>query len=165
MAKRYWAGRDPIGSTMRFGAGPATIVGIARDGKYGNLNEAPRNYIYVPVYQFFRPEMQLQVRTAGEPGAALPAIQDEIRKLDANLPLFDVRTVAEHMQLSVFIPKMAGTLLGLFGGLALLLAVVGLYSVIALQRRAAHPRNRDPHRARRGASRPSSAWCCARDSS
>ncbi len=131
MAKRYWAGRDPIGSTVRFGAGPATVVGIARDGKYGKLNEAPRNYIYIPVYQFFRPDMQLQVRTAGEPGAALQAIQGEIRKLDANLPLFDVRTVAEHMQLSVFIPKMASTLLGLFGGLALLLAVVGLYSVVA----------------------------------
>ncbi len=131
MARRYWPGRDAIGGTMRFGAGPATVVGIASDGKYGTLNEAPRNYIYVPVYQFFRPDMQLQVRTAGEPGAALPEIQAAIRKLDPNLPLFDVRTVAEHMQLSVFIPKMAGTLLGLFGGLALLLAVVGLYSVIA----------------------------------
>jgi predicted permease len=131
MAKKYWQGRDPIGSTMRFGAGPATIVGIARDGKYGRLNETPRNYLYVPVYQFFRPDMQLQVRTAGDPGGALPAIQQELKKLDGNLPLFDVRTVEEHMRLSVFIPRMASTLLGLFGLLALLLAVVGLYSVVA----------------------------------
>ena len=131
MAKRYWPGRDPIGSTVRFGAGPAIVVGIAKDGKYGKLNEAPRNYIYIPEFQFFRPDMQLQVRTAGDPALALPVIQEEIRKLDPNLPLFDARTVEEHMQLSVFIPKMASTLLGLFGGLALLLAVVGLYSVIA----------------------------------
>jgi ABC-type antimicrobial peptide transport system permease subunit len=107
------------------------VVGIAKDGKYGKLNEAPRNYIYIPEFQFFRPDMQLQVRTAGDPALALPAIQAEIRKLDPNLPLFDARTVEEHMQLSVFIPKMASTLLGLFGGLALLLAVVGLYSVVA----------------------------------
>lgn len=131
MAKRYWPGTDPIGRTMRFGAGPATIVGIAKDGKYGRLNEAPRNYVYIPLYQYFRPDMQLQVRTAGDPAAALSAIQAEIKRLDPNLPLFDARTVEEHMQLSVLIPKMASTLLGLFGALALLLAVVGLYSVVA----------------------------------
>ena len=55
----------------------------------------------------------------------------EIKRIDPNLPLFDVRTIEEHMQLSVFIPKMASTLLGFFGGLALLLAVVGLYGVVA----------------------------------
>jgi ABC-type antimicrobial peptide transport system permease subunit len=58
-------------------------------------------------------------------------VQGELRRLDPNLPLFDVRTVQEHMQMSVFIAKMASTLLGLFGALALLLAVVGLYSVVA----------------------------------
>ena len=131
MARKYWAGTDPIGRTVKFGEGPATVVGIAKDGKYGKLNEAPRNYIYIPEYQYFRPDMQLQVRTSGDPGAALPAIQAEIRRLDPNLPLFDARTVEEHMQLSVFIPKMASSLLGFFGGLALLLAVVGLYSVVA----------------------------------
>ena len=131
MAKKYWEGRDRIGSTVRFGEGPATIVGIAKDGKYGRLNESPRNYVYIAVYQYFRPDVQLQVRTAGDPAAVLPAIQAELKKLDPNLPLFDARTVEEHRQLSVFIPTMASTLLGLFGGLALLLAVVGLDSVVA----------------------------------
>jgi putative ABC transport system permease protein len=131
MAKRYWDGRDPIGSTVHFGSGPATVVGIARDGKYGTLNESPRNYMYVPVYQYFRSDMILQVRTAGSAAAVLPAVQTELRRLDPNLPLFDVRTMEEHLQLSMFIPKMASTLLGLFGVLALLLAVVGLYSVVA----------------------------------
>ena len=97
----------------------------------GLLNEPPRNYLYVPVYQYFRPDIQLQVRTSANPAAALPAIQREVHRLDPNLPMFDVRTVEEHRQLSVFIPKMASTLLGLFGLLALLLAVVGLYSVVA----------------------------------
>lgn len=131
MARRYWAGRDALGGIVRFGSGPARVVGIARDGKYGRLGEAPRNYIYVPVYQYFRPDVLLQVRTAGEPAAIIPAIQEAVKRLDPNLPLFDVRTMEEHLELSVFVPRLGGLLLGLFGALALLLAVVGLYSVVA----------------------------------
>jgi macrolide transport system ATP-binding/permease protein len=131
MAKRYWEGRDPIGSRLTFGSGPAIVVGIAKDGKYSTLNEAPRNYMYLPVYQSFRPDMILQIRTTGNAAAVLPTVQSELKQLDPNLPLFDLRTMEEHMQLSTFIPRMASTLLGLFGILALLLAVVGLYSVVA----------------------------------
>jgi putative ABC transport system permease protein len=131
MARRYWPGRDPIGSRVDFGSGPAVVIGVARDGKYSRLNEEPRSYTYIALYQYFRPDALVEVRTSGDPTRVLPAIQREIRSLDPALPLFDIRTIEEHMQLSVFIPKMAGTMLGLFGSLALLLAVVGLYSVIA----------------------------------
>ena len=131
MARRYWPGGRALGRIVRFGSGPARVVGIARDGKYRRLNEEPRNYMYVPLFQYYRPDVALVVRTAGDPGAAVSAIQAEVKRVDANLPLFDIRTVAEHMQVAVFVPKLAGTLLGLFGGLALVLAIVGLYSVIA----------------------------------
>ncbi len=131
MAKRYFAGRSALGGTIRFGSGPTTIVGVARDGKYGTITEAPRNYMYLPVLQSYRPDLVLHVRTAAEPTGLLPALQREIRALDPALPLFDVRTIEEHRRLSVFIPKMASTLLGLFGVLALVLAVVGLYGVVA----------------------------------
>ena len=116
---------------MRFGAGPATIVGVARDGKYAQLNEKPRNYMYVPLAQYFRHDALLIVRTSGEPASIVPTLHAEVKKIDRNLPLFDVRTVAEHMKLSVFIPRIASALLGMFGLLALLLAVVGIYSVVA----------------------------------
>jgi ABC-type antimicrobial peptide transport system permease subunit len=106
------------------------VVGVARDGKYGQLNEKPRNYMYVPLAQYFRHDALLIVRTSGEPAPIVPALHAEVKRIDPNLPLFDVRTVGEHMKLSVFIPRMASTLLGLFGVLALLLAVVGLYSVV-----------------------------------
>jgi predicted permease len=130
MARKYWAGQSPLGRTVRFGSGPATVVGVARDGKYGQLNEKPRNYMYVPLAQYFRHDALLIVRTSGEPAPIVPALHAEVKRIDPNLPLFDVRTVGEHMKLSVFIPRMASTLLGLFGVLALLLAVVGLYSVV-----------------------------------
>ena len=71
------------------------------------------------------------VRTTGAPSGALAAVQAQVRGLDAAVPLFDVRTMEEHLQFSVFVPRMASTLLGLFGMLALVLAVVGLYGVIA----------------------------------
>jgi predicted permease len=131
MAKRYWGGAAALGRIIRFGSGPAVIVGIAKDGKYKLLNEDPRNYVYVPIAQYFRHDALLIVRTAGDPAAVIPSLHAQIRKLDPNLPLFDVRTVAEHMTMSVFIPRMASMILAVFGGLALLLAVVGLYSVVA----------------------------------
>ena len=56
MARRYWPGRDPIGATIRFGRGPVTIVGVARDGKYSRLSEEPRNYLYLPALQNYRPD-------------------------------------------------------------------------------------------------------------
>jgi predicted permease len=131
MARRYFKGRDPIGGVLRFGSGPVTVVGVAKDGKYQQLTEAPRGYLYLPVLQNYRPDTLVLVRTAADPAAVLGAVQGEIRELDPSLPLFDVRTVAEHRQISMFIPRMASTLLGLFGALALVLAVVGLYGVIA----------------------------------
>lgn len=71
------------------------------------------------------------MRTDADPAGLLPALQREIRALDPALPLFDVRTIEEHRRLSVFIARMASTLLGLFGVLALVLAVVDLYGVVA----------------------------------
>jgi predicted permease len=131
MARRYWPGRDPIGATIRFGRGPVTIVGVARDGKYSRLSEEPRNYLYLPALQNYRPDLLLHVRTAGDPSLALPALRSVVRALDPHLPLFDVRTVEEHMRISTFIARMAASMLGLFGTLGVLLAAVGLYGVIA----------------------------------
>ena len=132
MARKYWPGADAVGRSIDFGNGPATIVGVARDGKYVRLNEEPVNFMYVPLAQLFRHDGLLIVRSAGDPASLIQAIQAAVRKLDPDLPLFDVRTVDEHMKMSVFIPRLASVILTLFGGLALLLAVTGLYSVIAL---------------------------------
>jgi macrolide transport system ATP-binding/permease protein len=131
MARKYWGGAAAIGRVIRFGAGPAVIVGIAKDGKYRQLTEEPKNYVYVPVAQFFRHDTLLIVRTGGDPSAVLASLHAAVKRLDPNLPLFDVRTMSEHMKMSVFIPRLASVILGVSGLLALLLAVVGLYSVVA----------------------------------
>jgi macrolide transport system ATP-binding/permease protein len=131
MARKYWKGQDAVGQTLEFGAGPATVVGVAADGKYGQVNEPPRNYLYVSLAQNFRHDALLIVRTSGPAADVMPALHAEVKRLDPNLPLFDVRFVSEHMQLSVFIPRLATYILGVFGVVALFLAIIGLYSVVA----------------------------------
>ena len=71
------------------------------------------------------------MKTDADPSLVLPAVRAAVRELDPNLPLFDVRTVEEHMRISTFIARMAASMLGLFGVLGVLLAGVGLYGVIA----------------------------------
>jgi predicted permease len=130
MARRYWPGRDPVGAVIRWGRGPVTVVGVARDGKYARLNETPRNYIYVPALQSYRPDLVLHVRTDADPAAVFPAVRAAVREIDPNLPLFDVRTIEEHMQVATFLQRIAASLLAVFGVLGLLLAAVGLYGVV-----------------------------------
>ena len=161
MARRYWPGRDPIGTTIRFGRGPVTIVGVARDGKYSRLSEEPRNYLYLPALQNYRPDLLLHVKTDADPSLVVPAVRAAVRELDPNLPLFDVRTVEEHMRISTFIVRMAASMLGLFGILGGLLAGVGLYGVIAFN--AAQRTREIGLRMALGADRGQVVWLVLRD--
>ena len=131
MARRYFKGRDALGGRIDYGSGWATVVGIAKDGKYGSIAEAPRSFMYLPVAQTYRPTPTLVVATNGQPEAALPEIRKQVAALNQNLPLFEIRTLADHLDASAFLPQLASMLLGAFGGLALVLSVIGLYGVIA----------------------------------
>jgi len=131
MAQRYWPGRNPVGGHIRQGGRTLTVVGVVRSGKYLSLGEQPRAFMYYPLAQAYAPGMVLVVKTAGDPDAVLPAIRRVARGLNADVPLFDVRTIAEHLDIALFMQRLAATLLGLFGVLALLLATIGLYGVVA----------------------------------
>jgi macrolide transport system ATP-binding/permease protein len=131
LIRRYFSGRDPIGGRIRLGTRTLQVVGVARDGKYTSITETPRSFMYMPVQQWYRADTVLHVKTSVDPGTLVPRLHEVLRSLDSNVPLFDVRTIAEQLSIAIFIQRMVASLLGAFGGLALLLATVGLYGVIA----------------------------------
>jgi macrolide transport system ATP-binding/permease protein len=131
MARRYFGGRSPIGGRIRIAQRTLEVVGVAGDGKYTSITESPRAVMFAPGAQWYRPDVVLTLKTASDPGAVVAALQAAVRHLDANIPLFDMRTIADHLEISVFVQRMVASLLGVFGMLAILLATVGLYGVIA----------------------------------
>lgn len=131
LATRYFAGRNPIGGRVRIGGRVVEVVGVAKDGKYSSLTETTRASVYVPVQQWYRPDATLVLKTRRDAAEVLPAVQAVLRELDPNVPLFEVRTIAEHLETATFIQRMAASLVAGLGVIALLLAAIGLYSVIA----------------------------------
>ncbi|HVR95585.1 MAG TPA: FtsX-like permease family protein, partial [Thermoanaerobaculia bacterium] len=130
MARRYWSGRDPVGARLRMGGRDWTVVGVARDGKYLSLGEPPQTLCYIPVLQSYRPETVILLRTSDEPLSHVQSLRQAVEGLDPNLPIAAVKSLREHLRISVFAQRLAAAFLGAFGLLALLLAALGLYSVI-----------------------------------
>jgi predicted permease len=134
-ARRFWPDQNPVGRRLILGRAPdeevREVVGIVKDSKYRRLNDEVRPAVYVPFAQDYRANMALHVRTNGEPGALLAAVRREVQALDANLPLYNIKTLEEQKSGSLYTSRMAAMLLTVFGLLALGLAAVGLYGVMA----------------------------------
>jgi predicted permease len=138
VARQFFPGPDhessAIGKRISFAGsqGPfREIVGVAKDGKYFNIGEDPRSFVYSPIMQDYNSSGTLIVRTEGDPSPMIAAVRNEVRNLDPNLPIFDVKSIDEHMSLSLFPPRIAAGILGGFGALALILAGIGVYGVTA----------------------------------
>jgi predicted permease len=110
-----------------------TIIGVVQNSKYHQLTENPQPYFYIPIRQIFRPEYGLtfHVRTSGSVNEAIAALRRETNALDPAMPIFDAQPMTEYMAGSLFGPKVAASLLSVLSGVGLLLAAVGLYSVMA----------------------------------
>lgn len=136
MARKLWPNEDPIGRRFRFGRnGPwIEVAGVARDGKYVMLAEEPRTYFYLPLAQEYRSPTTLMVRATSEPEALVQPLQRLLGEMDSHLPVFNVRTMDEHVRTSVFglMPLRVGTIMaGVQGVVALLLALMGLFAVVS----------------------------------
>ncbi len=131
--KRFIGKGNPIGRRV-FGWGQwFTIVGVARDAKYHHLTEAPMPYVYYPFRQVYRADMKLAVyvRTAGNPNSAVPLLRNAVREIDPAVVIFDSAPLTEYMMASLYTQRVVASLLSVLGVLALLLAAVGLYSVMS----------------------------------
>jgi len=131
VADRYWPKQNPIGKRVQIEGKWAVVIGEARTTHYYDLNEPPRPFVYLCLYQFYSSGVILHVRTAADPLASAGAIGQAVHKLNPDLPLFSVALMTSRVGVSSFVQRMAGTFVGAFGIIALVLAAVGIYAVIA----------------------------------
>jgi predicted permease len=134
---RYWPGEDAIGKQVTDSGDRFTIVGVARNAKYRLLTYAAEPVIYLPDYQAYSPthDTTIHLRTTGDPRMVASSVEETIHQLNPELPLFNVNPLSVTMQLGTLFGRVAATFAGSFGLLAMLLAAVGIYSVVAYSTR------------------------------
>jgi putative ABC transport system permease protein len=133
LADRYWPGEDVIGKQAGDGEQRFTIVGLARNAKYRLLTYAPEPVIYLPMYQAYRStqDTTMHVRVSGNPRAMAFPVEQAVHELNPELPLFNVNPLTVTMKFGTIFEHVAATFAGAFGLLAMLLAAVGIYGVVA----------------------------------
>ena len=131
-AKRFFHGREPIGRKVRIENSVATVVGLVKDSKCASLAEPPTPFFYLPFRQWFRPGLNFAVfvRTAGDPLRLTPEVRHEALALNQDA-VFSTKLLAEAAQASLFSQKTAATLMSVVGLVCVLLAAIGLYSVMS----------------------------------
>jgi len=132
MARRFWPDEDAVGKRFKFFGQNnfSLVIGIAKDSKYNFIGEDPTPYIYQPMSQIYQPQLSLIVKAA-QPSAVLGTVRAEVQQLNRNLPLTGIFTLPEIFDQALWAPKMGASLLAIFAALSLLLAVIGIYGVMA----------------------------------
>ncbi len=146
-ARQMFPGQDPLGQQVEVEGGPGIakqrleVIGVVRNTKSRTLGESATAIAYLfleakpeDVFSFYG--ITVMARTAAAPGALASAVRAQIHALDANLPVFNVETMDEHVNKSMLLPRLSATLLGLFGLVGVILATVGLYGVVNFAARA-----------------------------
>jgi macrolide transport system ATP-binding/permease protein len=131
MVKEYWHGENPVGKRIQVDGRQLQVVGVAQISKYRNFLETPQMFFYVPLRQNFSSLVGLQIRTSQPPQAISTAVARELHALDPGLANYAVITMREQVDRTTGTQRVAVTLLGIFGGLALVLAAIGLYGVMS----------------------------------
>jgi predicted permease len=136
-AQRFFAGRSPVGMHLGFGTDPGThtemeIIGVVKDIKYTNLRDEIPIQAYVPYMNSpYLGGMTIYVRTVGEPNQLMSSVRAKVREMDANLPIYAMRTMEEQISNSLSTERMIASLSTVFGFVATVLAIIGLYGVMS----------------------------------
>ncbi|MFY9852463.1 MAG: ABC transporter permease [Terracidiphilus sp.] len=131
LVDRYWPGQNAIGKHIDVSSHPYTVVGVAANGKYRRMTYDAAPLVLLPLMQRYDSPVILHVRTSGDPLAQASAVQQTIQGLNPDLPVYNVTTLKANMQMGNVFERIAVTFAGAFGLLALLLAAVGIYGVVA----------------------------------
>jgi predicted permease len=130
-AKRYWPGQEALGRRVNFYGTEYSVVGVARDSKYNQLDEAPKPFVFRSALQNYRASIALEIRVAGDPKAYAAPVAAAIHSLNADLPVLDQFPLTRNVELASTNTRIAGTFVGMFGLVGLALAAIGIYGVVA----------------------------------
>jgi predicted permease len=132
LARRLWPGEEALGRKLRVGGGLHEVVGVAKDGRYFTLGEEPTPFLYL---RFARTPSAMTVLVRSSLGSARPSVIADLRRavadLDKALPLFDAKSLHEHLGVALLPARVSAGVLGWFGALALLLVSVGLHGLLS----------------------------------
>src|SRR5262249_15588676 len=134
MARRFWPQQNPIGKRLRLGNNNEAmyeVVGVAEDGKYYFLGEAPKEFMFLPLQQNYSGQMTLLARTSVAPETLAAAVRQEVAQLDSELPVHGVKTMTAYLGRLLAAAQFIAGLVSIFGVLALVMAAVGLYGVMS----------------------------------
>ena len=133
MAKKFWPNQEAIGKRFHFFGDTMLreVVGITRNSVVNAIGEVPPPLVYLPVTQDYAPAATLQVQTTGKPEPVIAGVRAQIQSLEPNLAITNVQTIGEIIDQGLWAPEMGAALLTVFGGLAMVLAAVGVYGVLA----------------------------------
>src|SRR5262249_13563651 len=133
LAAQFWPNQTALGKRLQLPQGKnfLQIVGVVKTSNYQQLGEPPQPCVFIPLRQNFSDGMILYIRSEQDPNVVLPAVRDEIHRIDPGLAIEDIRTGSKIIDQALWWGKIAVNLLGVFGFLALGLASVGLYGIMA----------------------------------
>ena len=133
MVKQFWPNQNAIGKRFHFFGDPdlREVIGVVRKTVVNAIGEDPQPLVYLPLAQDFSPAVAMQVRTICEPKPVIATVLSQVQSLDTNLALTNLNTIGELLDQGLWAPRMGASLLTVFGGLALVLAVVGVYGVLS----------------------------------
>ncbi|HLW43826.1 MAG TPA: ABC transporter permease [Candidatus Acidoferrales bacterium] len=129
--RRYWPSQDAIGKRVRQDGKWYTVVGVTSNFDNDHLGQKPKPFVYFPLFQDYTPLVAIHLRVSGNPLAYVGAAENAVHSLDADLPLSDVATLQSRIELNTTTQRIGGIFVGGFGILALILAAVGVYGVLA----------------------------------
>lgn len=131
MAQVFWPGVSPLGRKFNVNDTDYVVTGVVRDARYEKLNEAPLPLAWLSLRSRVSGRPILHVRSEGDPRNTLGALRDALQQIDAAMPLLEIRTLSQHVENNLVMQRMPAQLLALLGPLALILAAIGLYAVVA----------------------------------
>jgi predicted permease len=133
LAAAFWPGQSPLGRSFTADGRRLEVVGVVSNAKYRNVGETPQAALYKPLSQASPMFATIAIRTSRAPSELAPAVRQAIRQIDPDVSVYDVRSMSAHLDngQAFFVFRLAALMTGLFGGMGVLLAAVGLYGMVA----------------------------------